>query len=335
MGMIHYLTYQKVRGAKVVALCETDSKRRAGDWRTIQGNFGPAGEMMDLSGLRTYAKIEEMIADPDIDMIDVCLPPWQHAHAVVAALKAGKHVFCEKPIALNPKDGRRMVKTALENKRMLRIGHVLPVFPEYAFAHAAAQEGKYGKLLGGNFKRITADPQWLKHFYEPDKIGGPMLDLHIHDAHYIRLLFGMPSGVFTCGRMRGEVAEYFTTQFLYDNNLAVSATSGAIRQQGRSFTHGFEIHFEKATLLYEFAVIGGKASDLTPLTVLTADGKTKQPKLSAGDPMIAFHKELSAIVQAVQTGKGAEPMAADLALDAVTLCQKQTRSLRAGRIVRT
>ena len=49
MGMIHYLAYQKIRGVKVRAICEQDPKRLAGDWRTIKGNFGPQGEMMDLS----------------------------------------------------------------------------------------------------------------------------------------------------------------------------------------------------------------------------------------------------------------------------------------------
>ena len=51
MGMTHYLAYQKIRGAKVAALCEQDPKRLAGDWRTIKGNFGPQGQIMDLKGI--------------------------------------------------------------------------------------------------------------------------------------------------------------------------------------------------------------------------------------------------------------------------------------------
>src|SRR5690606_3298940 len=105
-------------------------------------------------------------------------------------------------------------------------------------------------------------------------IGGPMLDLHIHDAHFIRLLYGMPTGVSSTGRMRGEVAEFFTSQFQFeDQNLSVTATSGVIRQQGRSFTHGYEIHLEKATILYDFSVIGDEPKTTTPATLLTADGK--------------------------------------------------------------
>ncbi len=87
-----------------------------------------------------------------------------------------------------------------------------------------------------------------------------MLDLHVHDAHFIRLVCGMPARVFTTGRMRGEVAEYFTSQFLFDDpRLVVTATSGVDPAAGRAFSAGFEIHLERATLLYDFAVIGDRA----------------------------------------------------------------------------
>ena len=61
MGMIHFLSYRKVPGARVRALCEKEEKRLAGDWRGIKGNFGPAGTMMDLSGIATYRELEWMV----------------------------------------------------------------------------------------------------------------------------------------------------------------------------------------------------------------------------------------------------------------------------------
>ena len=112
MGMTHYNAYQKIRGVKVAAICEQDPKRLAGDWRTIKGNFGPQGQMMDLKGIARYAELDKMLADPKIDLVDVCLPPAWHAKVTIAALRAGKHVFCEKPIALNPADATRMVQAA-------------------------------------------------------------------------------------------------------------------------------------------------------------------------------------------------------------------------------
>ena len=335
MGMIHYLSYQKVRGAKVVALSEVDAKRLGGDWRDIKGNFGPAGQKMDLGGIATYSKMEDLIADPEVDLVDICLPPSFHANAAIQASRGGKDVFCEKPMALDVASTSKMVAAASKADKLLMIGHVLPLFPEYAFAYNALQKGTYGKVLGGSFKRVISDPQWLPNFYQPDKIGGPLLDLHIHDAHFIRLMFGMPQAVTTQGRMRGEVLEYFNSQFTFaDASLVVNATSGVINQQGRSFVHGYEIHFENATIMFEFAVIGDQPRVLLPCTVLEKNGKVKLPKLGSGDPMDAFKTEVTEVTKAVSTRVTPAFLTADLARDAIRLCHKQTESARKGRAVR-
>ncbi len=137
MGMIHYLAYQKVRNAKVAAICTRDAKKLAGDWRGIQGNFGPPGAQMELKGVRKYQRFEDLLADPDIDMVDLCLPPGEHAKAAIAALKAGKHVLCEKPITLNVVDAKKMLAAAKAADRQLLVAHVLPYFAEYTFAWEA------------------------------------------------------------------------------------------------------------------------------------------------------------------------------------------------------
>ena len=155
MGMIHYLAYQRLRGVKVAAVCEQDAVRRGGDWRTIKGNFGPPGELMDLIGVAQYAELDTMLADPALDLIDICLPTALHAGAAIKALQAGKHVLCEKPIALRPVDGIAMVAAAEKAGRMLLIGHVLPFFPEYRFAYDAIAGGStaacWAAISSGSF----------------------------------------------------------------------------------------------------------------------------------------------------------------------------------------
>ena len=336
MGMVHYLSYAKVRGAKVVAICEQIQKRLDGDWRDIKGNFGPTGKKMDLKGVATYRDLDDLLDDPEIDVVDVCLPPRFHPDVTIRALRAGKHVFCEKPIALVAKDARRMVAAAEKAERILMIGHVLPMFPEYGRAYQLIQSGKYGRLISANFKRVISDPVWLPNFFDAEAIGGPMLDLHVHDAHFIRLVCGMPDAVFTTGRMRGDVAEHFTSQFVYDDSdVAVTATSGVINQQGRAFTHAFEIQLERATLLFDFAVIDDKPEVLMPLTVLDSKGKVSRPKLPSGDPMVAFEAEMKEVTRAIRAGQASPILNGQLARDAVVLCQKQAQSLRSGRLVRT
>ncbi len=333
MGMIHYLAYRQLGRARVRAICEKDPVRLSGDWRSIKGNFGPPGERMDLGDIARYSDLEKMIADPGLDMIDVCLPPSWHADVAVAALRAGKHVFCEKPIALTPSDADRMVAAAREAQRLLAIGHVLPFIPEYRFAYEAITSGKYGKMLGGYFKRVISDPLWLPDFYNPATTGGPMIDLHIHDAHFIRLVCGMPRGVHTVGRMRGEVAELFQTQFIFDDpSLFVTATSGAIRQQGRPFTHAYEIYLEQATLLFDSASIG-EGTQLLPVTVLAADGSVARPEFASGDSIAGFVAELTEAAGAIERNAASPLLKGDLARDALVLCQRETQSLVERRFV--
>jgi predicted dehydrogenase len=334
MGWIHYLAYRKVRGVELVAVAEPNAKRLSGDWRDIKGNFGPPGELVDLSSIACYSDYREMFADPNVDLVDICLPPSMHPEAVVAAAQAGKHVFCEKPMALTTPDCRRMVEATAQAGKLLFIGHVLPFVPEYAHALKMVRDGQYGRLLGGSFKRVISDPLWLKDFYDPHGCGGPMLDLHIHDAHFIRLLFGMPSAVTTRGRMRGEVVDYFNTFFQFeDPAVVVSATSGVINQQGRSFTHGFEIQLEKATLNYELAVYEDGV-EVMPLKILPAEGGVVRPELSGADMPESFVAEIEEVVTCVQAGRASAILDGDLARDAVVLGHKQTESVLTGQTIR-
>ncbi len=334
MGMVHYLSYQKLRGVQVVAICEKDKERLSGDWRSIKGNFGPAGRKTDLSNVKRYSSLNDLIADPDIDLIDITLPPSLHADTAVNALRSGKHVFCEKPMALNPRDCKRMSTEAKKAGKLLMIGHVLPFFPEYAWALNEQKRNRFGRLLGGSFKRVISDPTWLKHYWSPSKVGGPMLDLHIHDAHFIRLFFGNPQKVTSRGRLRRGVAEHWHSQFDYGvKGPLVQATSGTISQQGRGFDHAFEIHFEKATLMFEFATIGKEAGYLCPPTILTSDGKVKRPALGSGDPMLVFQSELKEVAKCIRNNTDSDVLNSGLAADAVQICQKQTESLLKRRFI--
>ncbi len=337
MGWIHYLAYQKTSSTRLAAVCSRKPNRLNGDWRGIQGNFGPPGEQIDLSQVAKYAHWSSMVRDPEIDVIDICLPPHLHTEVALAALQAGKHVFCEKPLALTAADCETLVNAAASAGKQLYTGHVLPFLPEYAAARALIASGEYGRLLGGHFRRVISDPQWIPDFFDPERVGGPLIDLHVHDAHFIRLLFGMPTQVMSQGRLRGEVVEYCNTLFGFaDSALSVSAASGIINQQGRPFTHGFEIHLEGATLFFEFAVLGGDGGNLAvPLTVLTADGQVLRPEMPPGDPMLAaFEAEINEMANCAAQNQSSTLLGGELARDAITLCHKQTEAVKSGKIVK-
>ena len=333
MGWIHWLAYQKRTDVEVVAICTPEPHRRAGDWTDIQGNFGPAGQQVDLSQVRTYESLDQMLADEEVDLVDICMPPAMHVDAVVAAATAGKQVLSEKPLALNVADCDRAVAACQQQGRRLMVGQVLPFFVEFQCAREVVASGQFGRLLGGSFKRVISDPTWLKSFYDPAIIGGPLFDLHVHDAHFIRLLFGMPEAVVSCGRQRGEVVEYCHSIFEFaDSDLAVTSTSGVINQQGRPFTHGFELHLESATLQFEFAGLVDSPETM-PLKILTPDGQVQRPTLGDGDPVLAFEREIGEVVQCLSEDRDSEILNGALARDAIELCQMQATAVASGQRV--
>ncbi|MFC1453048.1 Gfo/Idh/MocA family protein [Verrucomicrobiota bacterium] len=335
MGWIHFLAYERARGIRVGAVCSGSPRKRSGDWRGVRGNFGPEGGIVDLSGVSSYGRLEEMLNDPGLDLIDICLPPCLHARAAAQAFEAGKHVFCEKPLALNPGECRRMVGAAEKAGKQLLVGHVLPFFPEYAHARSMVAGGKYGRLLGGRFHRIISSPPWLGDYFDPAKVGGPMIDLHVHDAHFIRMLFGMPEAVSSSGRMRGKVVEYCSSLFHFaDPSLVVAATCGTIPQQGRSFTHGFELQLEKATVRFESAVVGGEPETTAPLTVFAGGKRFFRPRMGEADPIAGFVGEIGEVVRALHRGRPSQILGGELARDAIILCRKQTESVEKGRRIR-
>ena len=128
--------------------------------------------------------------------------------------------------------------------------------------------------------------------------------------------------------LRDGLPEFWHSQFRFaDRDLVVEATSGTIDQQGRAFTHAFEIHLEQATLMFDFAVIGGAGRYLCEPMLLDSDGNVEHPKLPGGDPIDAFVNELREVTHSVSDGKTSEILGAILAQDAIRLCEKQSESL--------
>ncbi|HEV2949697.1 MAG TPA: Gfo/Idh/MocA family oxidoreductase [Gemmataceae bacterium] len=342
MGMIHYLAARKLKGAQVTAICSRDAKKLTGDWRSIRGNFGPPGQMMDLGSIKRYDRVEKLLADPEIDLVDICNPTHLHPETAIQALKAGKHVLVEKCIALTPRDADAMLETAAKAGKLLMVAHVLPFFAEFAYAAEAIRGGRFGKLLGGHFKRVISKPDWSAEIGDASKTGGPAIDLHIHDTHFIGLVCGVPRAVFSTGVVQDGAVQYLTTQYLYGSvgpphpspsppggeggvtGPCVSCSSGALAQKGRPFVHGYEIYLQRATLVYE--------SGATPLTVLHSEGRIEQPKFEGGDDgTAAFTVEIQTAVDGVVANRLPDLLSGKLARDALAMCHRECESVRTGK----
>lgn len=323
MGMIHYLAYQQVPGVKVVAICESDPKKRAGDWTSIQGNFGPRGTQMDLSGIRIYDNYQEMLKDGNIDLVDICLPTEMHAKWTQQAFAAGKHVFVEKPIALTLPEADACLKAAQQAKKHYFVGQVLPFFPEFQYALQFVQSGDGGKLIAAHLRRLICKPTWRSG----PQADGPVVDLHIHDNHFMCLLQGTPQAVRCAGVVdEAGVVQHVESQYLYANKACMTAASGALYQSGWGFSHGFTLMMEKGTLSFDSLGV--------PLTLLKSDGSVEKVTIpGSGDPLAAFVNEITNVVQSVQQDKPSAILDGKLGRDALAVCLAEEQAVKSGETV--
>jgi predicted dehydrogenase len=337
MGMTHFEGAKKLNGGQVTAIATRSEKKLAGDWSDIQGNFGPRGSAStDLTGIKTYRDHRELLADPDIDLVDICLPTDQHESITLEAIAAGKHVLVEKPIAIELAAADRMVETARQRGRLLMVAQVLPFFPEFRWVRETVTSGEYGKLLGASFRRIITPPDWSRDMNDFRKLGGWGIDLHIHDNHFIGLLCGVPKGVFSRGILREGLVNHVSTLYVYDDpNLAVSCISGGIAATGMKFGHGFEIFLEHATIQFDAGTYGSDWVVNRPLTLMTADGQIVRPEPAGGGEWCsAFTDELQTAIEAVSSGTLPPILSGTLARDALRLCAAEAESVRTGQIIK-
>jgi predicted dehydrogenase len=201
----------------------------------------------------------------------------------------------------------------------------------FAYATELVRSGKFGAPIGGYFKRVISDPTWIPDFYQADKVGGPLVDLHVHDLHWIQLLFGRPKRTHAVGRMHGSVAKYVHVIYEFDSpDIAVSSSSGVIDGPGRPFTHAFELHLQDATVHFEFAAHSDTAESM-PLKVIARDGQVLRPELPAADDIDAFQAEIDEMAHSVLSRTSAPRLSLQHAAGAVELALDIQSQLVASR----
>ena len=330
MGKMHFNTYRAYPRSKVVALADLDPKKLAGDWSAIGGNIADArAAAVDLSGLHLHAKPEDLFNDPDVDVVDITLPTFVHAKYAVAALKAGKHVISEKPMALTLAQADQMIAAAEAAGRKLFVAHCIRFWPDYAVLKQIVAGGKYGKVLSASFWRKSLTPTWSWDGWlmDPKRSGGALLDLHIHDTDFVNYVFGVPQAVRSTGVV-GAVSKNgvdgVVTQYMYADGPQVTAEGSWAMAPGFGFTHGFCVVLEKATVEMD-------AKSQRPLTIHTLAGKTLQPKLPRDDGYVA---ELKHFVKCIDGDKASDVVTAQDARKAVAVCLAETRSVLSGKPVK-
>ena len=219
----------------------------------VEANRQKAAEQY---GVKVYASGEELIDAGGLDVVFVVVPTYLHNPLAIRALNSGCHVFCEKPMALNPQLCQEMIDAAQKADKSLMIGQVLRFWPEYVFLKNTIDSKLYGKLLALSMQRVGGvSTGWQGWYLDEVRGGSQLFDRHIHDADAILWMLGKPKEVYAYGcsrdpRTGGGVFHSFT-EYYYNDDMVVCAEGSSDTIEGFPFTATYRAVFEKAVVEFD------------------------------------------------------------------------------------
>jgi predicted dehydrogenase len=327
MGVTHIKAYRKIPGARVAAICDTGEIPADGDLSGISGNVGDGVPLrLDMSGIVVYRDVKDLLADPDVDLVDLCVPTRVHADMALISLRAGKHVLCEKPLARTADQARAIVAAAAAARGYFLPAMCMRFWPEWLWLKQAIDRGTFGRVLAARFRRVCEPPAWNRETYlDGRQSGGALLDLHIHDADFVQFCFGRPRAVYSRGvsLFSGEV-DYVVTQYQVDCGAVVTAEGGWIMSEGFGFNMAYTVNFESATADYELS----RGRD-----ALRLFEKGKTPRTVACDTGDGYQGELRHMVESIREGHPPTVVTAADGASAVEICEAEGCSIRSGGVV--
>lgn len=254
MGSTHLKALRELKDVELVAVCSNDEVALTGDLRSIQGNIGGPGELMDFSSIGRYRDVEPALADPNVEAVDICLPTDMHADVAIEALRAGKHVLIEKPMALDGPSADRVLEAASGSGKILMTAQVLRFFPAYVAAREAMKRDNLGLVRSAVFRRRCAAPFWGGWLRNPAKSGGGVFDLLIHDVDMAIHLFGKPVSVEATGYQDDSRGiDVIHAELFYAHGGVVLITGGWHHPKSYPFSMEYTIVTDGGTLDYSSA----------------------------------------------------------------------------------
>ncbi|MBX3120205.1 MAG: Gfo/Idh/MocA family oxidoreductase [Fimbriimonadaceae bacterium] len=315
MGRMHANVYSILDDAQFVAAVDRKPEKA----EAFASDFGA----------KAYTDFDEMLANEEIDAVDICLPTFQHCEYTVRAAQAGKHIMCEKPMALTSEEAQTMIEACETAKVKLMIGHCIRFWPEYAYLKRLNDDGALGKLTSINLTRYGEFPFWSTDNWLADesKSGGGVLDMHIHDTDFALYLKGEPVHISSYGTVdhRGPSQVYTTLQ--YEDGCVAHLQGGWNLPNHTPFKMAFRAIFER----------GAAIMDSGPLTIYE-DGKEpvvpQFPKMEAqGGGNISdlggYYHELKYFVDCIEQGREFETVTPQTSLQSLKTTLEEIRQLKA------
>jgi UDP-N-acetylglucosamine 3-dehydrogenase len=167
-GKNHARVYKELDSTELVSICDVNAERA----KSVAAQFG----------VKAYTSSTRMLKNENIEAVSICTWSTSLAKEALKALRAGKHVLVEKPMATNTKQAQKLLATAEENKLHFTVGLLMRFIPGVQHIREAVESKKIGELVCGTAKRVS---QW------PERIGdvGVVKDTAIHDIDVMRYIF--------------------------------------------------------------------------------------------------------------------------------------------------
>ena len=167
----HMPSLAKLKNVEMVAFCDIIPERAE-----------KAAKQYGIEGAKTYTDYKELLKDESIEVVHVCTPNRSHSFITVDALNAGKHVMCEKPMAINSKEAKKMLDAAKKNGKKLSIGYQSRFRPDSQYMKQEAEDGTFGEIYYAKATSIRrrAVPTWGVFLNEYEQGGGPLIDIGTH-----------------------------------------------------------------------------------------------------------------------------------------------------------
>lgn len=179
----HIPEYANNKDVEIVAVCDIVKER--------------VDAMATQYNAKAYINYEELLSDATIDAVSVCTPNYLHAPVSIAALNAGKHVLCEKPMATSRQEAEQMIEAANQNNKRLMIAHNQRFVPSHQKAKHLIESGEIGKLYSfrtafghGGPEGWSADGKDSWFFKKDEAFIGAMGDLGVHKTDLLRYILG-------------------------------------------------------------------------------------------------------------------------------------------------
>jgi predicted dehydrogenase len=327
MAATHIKAYRQLSGVSIAALCNPSGRHLDGDFSNVSGNVGDNQPVkLDMTGVKATRDLNDLLKDPTVHLIDICAPTAAHRDSSIAALQAGKHVLCEKPLARSTRVAREIIEAAAVARGFFMPAMCLRFWPEWAWVRNAIVSKTYGKTLSARFRRVAEPPGWgHKNFFNGADSGGALFDLHVHDTDFAQYCFGPPQSVFSSGysKISGAI-DHVVTQYQYANGPMVYAEGAWAMTEGFGFNMSYTVNFERATVDYDLA----RGAD-----ALRVCEKGQPARFQKCDGPDGYVRELEHMLEAIRTGKAPTVVTAADALKSIEICEAEEKSVLTRQMI--